>query len=166
MYQVPSAVWNEIAQREALSQPWARLFRLDDEELPIALQPLQDAMQAEGIANSVIVAFFLVAPLLQENVAISNFIVKTEQGWLRKVLPELLSVEEAVWLADLEYRLDPSEQMQLHGLLDAMLAKSKDHNELPQHLPEMRLSSLHSEALIDIDNALADLKCLFKLDGG
>lgn len=99
MYQVPSTVWNEIAEREVLSQPWARLFRLDDDELPIALKPLQDAMETAGIANSVIVAFFLVAPLLQENGAISNFIVRTEQGSLRKVLPELLSVEEAVWFA-------------------------------------------------------------------
>ena len=122
MYQVPMPVWNEIAASQALSQPWATLFRLEPEQLPAKLEQLVDKpLEAKGADNSVVLAYRLVAPLLMENEAISSYLEMTQQTMLRASLPELNSVNEAVTLATMEYRLSPSQQAKLTQLLKQAL---------------------------------------------
>ena len=120
MYQAPMQAWNEIAQSQALSQPWATLFRMTDEQLPAGLDKLVDQpLEAQGADNRTVLAYRLVAPLLIENVAISDYIEMTGNLSLRASLPELISVNEAVILASMEYRLTPSQQAKLTVLLKA-----------------------------------------------
>ena len=118
MYQAPMQAWNEIAQSQALSQPWATLFRMTPEELPAGLDKLVDQpIEAQGADNRTVLAYRLVAPLLLENVAISDYLGMTNQLSLRASMPELTSVNEAVILASNEYRLTASQQAKLTQLL-------------------------------------------------
>ena len=124
MYQVPMAIWNEIAQSQPLSQPWGTLFRLTPEELPPMLEKLVDKVaEDQGANNSTVLAYRLVAPLLQETVAISEYLEETDRMDLRAALPEVNSVNEAVILASQEYRLSPSEQTKLRLLLERLLTQ-------------------------------------------
>ena len=118
MQQVPMAVWNEIAQSQPLSQPWATLFRLTPEALPQQTLELVDKpAQKQGADNKTVLAYRLVAPLLQENEAISQYLLETQRPSLRTSLPEVISVNQAVILASQEYRLNPSQQAKLTQLL-------------------------------------------------
>ena len=118
MYQAPMQAWNEIAQSQALSQPWATLFRMTPQELPAGLDKLVDQpIEAQGADNRTVLAYRLVAPLLLENVAISDYLGMTNQLSLRASMPELTSVNEAVILASKEYRLTASQQAKLTQLL-------------------------------------------------
>lgn len=122
MYQVPMQVWNQIALSQPLSQPWATLFRLEPDQLPVKLDELVDKPLAQlGADNKVTLAYRLVAPLLVETEAISSYLEETQQQTLRQSLPELTSVNEAVILASMEYRLTPSQQQKLSQLLKRAL---------------------------------------------
>lgn len=122
MHQAPMAVWNEIAQSQPLSQPWAALFRMTPQELAQGLQTLVDEpAEAQGADNKTVLAYRLVAPLLQENEAISQYLLEVSRPSLRASLPELISVNEAVILASKEYRLNPPQQAKLTQLLTKAL---------------------------------------------
>jgi hypothetical protein len=88
------------------------------EELPAGLDKLVDQpIEAQGADNRTVLAYRLVAPLLLENVAISDYLGMTNQLNLRASMPELTSVNEAVILASKEYRLTASQQAKLTQLL-------------------------------------------------
>lgn len=125
MHQVPTVVWNEIAKSQPLSEPWATLFRMKDEELEQGIETLVDKpAEAAGADNRTVLAYRLTAPLLVENEAISSFLQETRQISLRTSLPELNSVNEAVILASMEYRLTRSQQAKLKQLLEQALQSS------------------------------------------
>jgi len=127
MYQVPTAVWNEIAQSQPLSEPWATLFRMSGEEMPKGIEKLVDApAEAAGADNRTVLAYRLTAPLLVENEAISTYLQETQQSSLRTSLPEVTSVNEAVMLASMEYQLTQSQQDKLHQLLVRALRSSRE----------------------------------------
>ena len=122
MHQVPMPVWNEIAKSQPLSQPWATLFRMTPENLPKGLENMVDApAEAMGADNKTVLAYRLVAPLLQENEAISQFLLEAQRPNLRASLPEVTSVNQAVILASQEYRLTASQQQKLTQLLTKAL---------------------------------------------
>lgn len=78
-------------------------------------------LEKMGADNRVILAYRLVAPLLMENEAISAYLEETQQPTLRASLPEVISVNEAVILASMEYPLTQSQQKQLTQLLASQL---------------------------------------------
>lgn len=116
MYQTPQPIWNEIAQTQRIKTPlWAAIFSAPD---PVqALAPLQDELAAAGADARTARAFLLVAPLLQENLAISRFIESTGRTSLRSSMPEIETVSEAMILASREFSLKPSQQTKLKNLL-------------------------------------------------
>lgn len=125
MYQAPTPVWNEIAASQPLSQPWATLFRMDDDQMPQGITKyLDNPAEAMGADNQTVLAYRLTAPLLMESEAISAYIVETQNEMLRSSLPELNSVNEAVELATMEYRLNQSQQEKLRQLLKAAARKT------------------------------------------
>lgn len=126
MHQVPTAVWNEIAKSQPLSEPWATLFRMTPEQLTKGVEEKMDApAEAAGADNRTVLAYRLTAPLLVENEAISAYLEETQQSSLRTSLPELTSVSEAVMLASMEYRLTRSQQAKLKELLRQALRSSR-----------------------------------------
>lgn len=125
MHQVPTVVWNEIAKSQPLSEPWATLFRMKDEELEQGIETMVDApAEKAGADNRTVLAYRLTAPLLVENAAISAYLEETQQSSLRTSLPELNSVNEAVILASMEYRLTQSQQAKLKNLLARLRRKA------------------------------------------
>ncbi len=127
MYQVPTAVWNEIAKSQPLSEPWATLFRMAPEELGAGIESLVDVpAEKAGADNRTVLAYRLTAPLLVENEAISNYLLETQNPSLRMSLPELNSVNEAVTLASMEYQLTRSQQAKLQQLLAQALRSSRE----------------------------------------
>ena len=118
MHQVPTPIWNEIAETQSLQHPvWAKLFAMKDEAMTQALNRIEDDLSLRGVDNRTILAWRLTAPLLQENVAISRYVMEARRPELRSILPELTTVNEAVILASNEYRLTPSQQSRLAKLL-------------------------------------------------
>lgn len=118
MYQVPQAVWNEIAATQPLAHPlWKGMFPLSPTALHGSMDDLEKRLAATGADDRVTLAFTKVAPLLDENLAISRFIEKTRRENLRNSLPEIETVGEATILASRELRLKPSQQHALQMLL-------------------------------------------------
>lgn len=134
MYQTPTAIWNEIAASQPLSQPWFDLFRMDFEELTKALEPMEKKLEMQGVDSTVIRAYLLTAPLLVENEAVSSYIEMTERHDLRNCLPEICSVNEAVILATREYRLNPSQQARLTKLLKKAIQEAHQVTPTDQDL--------------------------------
>ena len=119
MYSVPIAIWNRIAKEHELKTDYAmRLFNcVSDQELWDELDNEGKTLAVLGMEIGVRSAFLLTRPLLTENEAISDFIVKNEFLKWRTVLPELVSIDDAIWISTQEYRLTGLQQEKLRCLL-------------------------------------------------
>lgn len=118
MYQVPTRIWNEIAQTQDVKhQPWTAIFPMDSEAMLSALNQLENLLSTQGADARTIRGFLLVAPLLMEHQAIARYLNATNNVTLSAVMPELTSIPEAVDSATSEYRLNPSQQQKLTTLL-------------------------------------------------
>ena len=116
MHQCPHPIWQEIARTQKISRPlWRRLMESDNPQ-PM-LDQVESDLEKAGANARMIRAFLLVAPLLDESEAISRYVEATGRTDLRNSLPEINSLNEAVILAAQEYRLIPSQTMQLKKLL-------------------------------------------------
>lgn len=134
MHQVPTPIWNEIAATQHLKHPvWAKLFAMKDEAMTEAMNRIEDDLSLRGIDNRTILAWRLTAPLLQENEAISRYVMMARRPDLRSTLPELTTVNEAVILASSEYRLTPSQQARLSKLLQQ--SPKMPQSETPSERP-------------------------------
>ena len=120
MHQISTSIWNDIAAHQPLSAEWRPLFECTTAE---ELRQAWDAYWRKiprPFDNRVQRAFEVVGPLLFENVAISDYIVENNRFDLRPALPEVLTPEEAVELASLEFQLNAGRLAQLHSLLSAL----------------------------------------------
>lgn len=125
MRQVPASVWNEIAKTQELSNPSMKvLFAMKQNEMDAALEAQSRALEKSGTPDSVINAYQVMAPLLAENQAISQYINQTGNSDLRSALPEILNAQEAVSIAALDRPLSNSEQSALLELLQPMTPAS------------------------------------------
>lgn len=127
MYQAPAETWNAIARTQRLrSQLGMDLFHLDAVTLTAALTALEVELERQGVDPKTIRGFVLVAPMLLENEAISQYVQDESSATLRWSLPELTSISEAVALATEEYRLNPQQQARLRKLLLARYPRPGD----------------------------------------
>lgn len=118
MLQVPSQVWNEIAETQPLETKWAQLmFPLDDEAMEQVVDHHGQLMSKAGHPSKVTVAYHEMLPLLLEYPAISAWISQTGALEMRQALPEVASAAQAVGLATAEHRLTPSQADSLTELL-------------------------------------------------
>lgn len=125
MQQVPASVWNQIAQTQPLQNPSMQLlFPMNQTQLDAALASQAQALAQAGQTDSVINAYQLMAPLLAENQAISQYINQTGHSDLRSAMPEVLNAPEAVAIASQENPLNASEQKALLNLLLPMMPAS------------------------------------------
>ncbi len=123
MYQVRQSIWNEIAKTQELASPlWRQCFSASPAELSGLMERLQLRLEAKGADARVIRAYLTVAPLLDENLAISRHVQETGQISLRSSMPEVQTVNEATIMASMEFPLKPSQQARLQELLRARLA--------------------------------------------
>ena len=121
MYQVPQAVWKEIGQDQKMKSPRnQKLFQMNPDDRDRALAEEVQQLVSTGIDKTVAAAYQKVLPLLQENQAISRYILKHDRTDLRAALPEVLSVDEAVMLMQQDFLLDARKTSQLKSLLNRL----------------------------------------------
>ena len=127
MMSVSPVIWNEIAATQKLKHPLMReLMQLDPDDLPPRLDQMAEEQESKGALPTVTLAFSTVAPLLLENEAISRYIQMKDSDYLRGSLPEVTSMDEAVYLATMEYRLTEPEQENLKSLLTEFAAMPRN----------------------------------------
>jgi len=114
VHQTSLSLWNEIAARQPVSPEWRVFFECATSEELVRLWEKFWVRQRQPFGTRIRRAFEVVAPLFYENETISAYIEDNERVGLRAALPEVLTIDEAVALAALEYRLDAGEQAELH----------------------------------------------------
>jgi hypothetical protein len=118
MCQLPSHLWNLIAEKSTLRTDWARwAFALDEEQRDTAMEQQADWMRKAGYSNSVVVSYQTVLPLLLEHQAISRFNSQTEALELRGPLPEILDANEAVLLMKRDRMLSEQDEKDLRRIM-------------------------------------------------
>ena len=123
MLSVSPVIWNEIAATQRIKNPRIReLMMLGPDELPVVLDKMAEEQESKGALPRATLAFPTVLPLLLENEAISRYIQMKDSDYLRGSLPEVVTMDEALSLATLEYRLNEAEQKNLEELLVEFVA--------------------------------------------
>jgi hypothetical protein len=118
MYSVPSATLNQIAATQDLRNKWAKnLFRLTEDQKQLQLDKQVDALIKAGNSWAVAMGYVTVAFLMVENEAISKFIQETEQSDLRAVLPEIVTPEEALLVAEKDFPMTKRDRKKLYSIL-------------------------------------------------
>lgn len=121
MYQIPSIVWNQIAQEQDLQTEWARrMFNCSSqEELNMAVDQEAQKLAKAGVKSpSVRLSYIMMMPLLTERIAISNFMVEhPEMAGYRGGLPEVNTPEEALEIAKGDHLMSAADEEQLLDLL-------------------------------------------------
>lgn len=118
MFQVTPELWNQIADSQKLVNPSLRmLLRMPRELMQEQLQSMEQALEANGVPDSVITSYLTMAPLLAEHEAISRFINEMGSSSLRQALPEVLTAQEAVAIAQQDRPLNDSESELLLKML-------------------------------------------------
>lgn len=117
MNQLPSHLWQQIANEAALKLPESKIVfgagieGIEAFEKAVASAPLEVAARA---------ALETVWPVWAENQAIQAWLNQSPQrDGLRQVLPELDSIQSAVALMQQEYRLSPAQTRQLEAFLQS-----------------------------------------------
>ncbi|MBF0460391.1 MAG: hypothetical protein HQL87_03255 [Magnetococcales bacterium] len=119
MYSIPATYLNAIYknQKKRLVSPWAkRVFGLSMEAIDEQVGLKEKELAAQGIPNVVIVTYVTVMPLLWENRAIQAWLRENELG-ASPVLPDINTVEEAVYIGNLDWPMNEQEQDKLRVLL-------------------------------------------------
>lgn len=118
MYLPPAEILNQVAKTVKLKHRAVRkLFEMTQPDLDKFLAEQAAVLEAAGHDPKVIVAYQTLDPLLAENEAISQYLEKTGDSTLRMALPELVSKEEAVAIADRELMLTQQQRKALYQLL-------------------------------------------------
>ena len=151
MRQLPQAVWSKIAdQPEMKQETFKTLFRMTPESLDLALDEQAEKLARSGHEDKVILAYQTVIPLLLENQAISAYLIKTDDLALRQALPEIQTVNEALLVAQKEYRLTVKQNQSLQQLLSKTVGKSKTQTTQSQgESPSYRQARIDLEVAID-----------------
>lgn len=118
MYLPPAQILNELAKTVKLKHKAIEtLFKMGQDELDQFLNEQAKALERAGHDPKVVIAYQALEPLLLENEAISQFVEKMGDSSLRMTLPEILSKNEAVEIADRELMLTPAQRTSLFKLL-------------------------------------------------
>ena len=121
MLQVPAQIWNRIAAHGNLKTEAAKnLFLLNQDAMTDQQTEQARLLERDGLPARVIQSYLTMAPLLMENEAISKYIQATENTALRRALPEVLTVAEAVTYSVKDWMLTKPEADQLTTLLQAL----------------------------------------------
>lgn len=122
MHSVPTPILNAIARTQTFKNSSIhRLFSMTEARMEQALEAQAQTLLKRCPAK-VVQAYQTVCPLLIENEAISRFIVNRGSLELRRSLPEVTNVQDAVMLMTTEWKLTLQEQSQLRNLLRETIA--------------------------------------------
>ncbi len=124
MMQVSQVIWNDlVATQEVLNPALRKLMEADPEEIDQLLEREADQLEQTYPARAVL-AFQVVAPLLIERKAITNWLVDRNRPDLRASIPEILTIPEAISLMTAEYRINETERKALRKMLESAIKKT------------------------------------------
>jgi len=116
MMQLPHRVRLELSKLAKTESIKAMLAMPDDQ-----LQPILDEQANKlKVSDRVALAYQLVAPLMLENKAILTFLENPQNSHLSAALPDVATPDEALLLAQKEYRLSQEEVAELKPLLQRL----------------------------------------------
>ena len=119
MLNVAASYWNKVYELGTVkTRLGMNLLPLGEEELTNNHQEMYDRLKARGYHPRSVLAFLDVALLLAEREAIAEASQKAPE--LRRVLPEVLTVSEAVILGTKERRLTRNQQEEVQALLTTL----------------------------------------------
>ena len=95
-------------------------FRLNPHQMDVMMHHWYQVMKVRGLLDRVALCLPTFLPLYIEREAIASFLSQSPQ--YRNALPEVLSPQEAVLLADMDYRLTPQEKLSLGRVLKSPLS--------------------------------------------
>jgi hypothetical protein len=114
----PVTILNQIGRMAKIkNRSMKTLFQMSQPEVDRLLDGQAKDLQAAGHDPVAVAAYLALEPLRLENEAISKFVEKMGDSSLRAVLPEILTKQELVRIADLEMMLTPAQKKGLMALL-------------------------------------------------
>lgn len=120
MHRVPTRIWQAIGQQKPPpTSRWGKAMADGQKAIDRLLAEVDKEHKAQGVGNSVSLAFESVAPLMVESDRIERYIRDTDAFDLMQVLVSVPTPETAAELADMEFRLEPVEKALLITLLEA-----------------------------------------------
>lgn len=121
MLNVPQEIRNQLARLPMLHPALKAILAMESEDnADQALQKL--ARKMVGFSPTIQHAWMTVAPLLLENEAIDRF-VRKNPDW-RMTLPEILTISEALEIAQVDYLLTKGELETLAAALEKPLPEN------------------------------------------
>ena len=121
MTQLPQHLWNEIATANpSMLTSWGAVaLNLEEDQVDRVLEEQARVMlnRLPDVTPKTATAYQTVLPLLVEHRAIQVWLLQTRRADLMPMLPEILTVEEAVELAATEYGLTFHETRALSSIL-------------------------------------------------
>lgn len=118
MLNVAAPIWNEIAKIGTTSKFGSTMFPLSQDELTQAHQRQADRLEKQGYSPKVVTAFLQYAPLIAERDSVAAY--RNSHPEAATFLPELNTVQEALWAARREFLLNARQEAQLEQLLLAL----------------------------------------------
>jgi hypothetical protein len=116
MHQAAAMYWNQIAESQRLATEWAKdMFSLPQDMLDRALEYEERRLINEGADFQVSAAYLKFMPLLWESEAISNFLL--DNPTLRIAMPPMADLDEALWWAQEDFRLNVFQMNELRDML-------------------------------------------------
>ncbi len=111
MYLIEQDIANEIAKEGWIEPREVReIFQADTEEEAERLeQIIRDRLTIKTGNSQIGRAIAVYSPILWANKAITSYINRSRNHGLRRIAPELLTVEETAILAQMDLRLDEEE---------------------------------------------------------
>lgn len=115
MYQVPTAIWNQVAETNALTTEWGRkVFPLPEEDQEAEVAAEEQRLAQETGSSKLAIAYLMVMPLLWERRAIRIF---KDRNGENPGLPSIETVQEAVIVASKDLGLTIDQQRTLSSML-------------------------------------------------
>ena len=119
MFQIPPILRRALLETGKIQNPRVKAILTEEDLTKAAEMTDKLAFQAVKDNPNLAAAWALVAPLLKENPAVSQVLMKHPEA--AQVMPEILTVDEAVLIAQQEYWLSESESNQLSQVLSQPL---------------------------------------------
>ena len=112
MNHLPQAWWNEVAPKMK-TEPFKTLAALPADKITVALDLEWTKLSRKAGDETVATAYLVVAPLLFDRKAIRS------HSGMQEATPEILTVDEAVRVAQTEYQLTGKQSAGLRTLLNS-----------------------------------------------
>ena len=90
---------------------------MDEEHRLASLDDEAEKLEQRGIPPGVALSYIEIGPLLAENIAISEYIMEKGDLDLRRIFPEIVSLTEALLIAEMDRPMSDKDRLTLATLL-------------------------------------------------